>query len=78
MTTEEAMQILNEAVITEPSIKSYNYISAKDINEAIQQLLLELEIKEEKIKKLENARNKKRVYVKNENRTSFIFADVNC
>lgn len=77
MTTEEAMQILNEAVITEPSIKSYSYISAEDINAAIQQILLELEIKEEKIKKLENTKNNKKVYVKNKNRTSFVFADVN-
>ena len=60
MTTEEAFQILNEAVITEPSIKSYNYISADDINEAIQQLMLELERKEATI----NSLKKKKKYKK--------------
>ena len=75
MTTEEAFQILNEAVITEPSIKSYNYISADDINEAIQQLMLELERKEATINSLKKTRNIKRVYVKNS--ASFAVANIN-
>ena len=75
MTAEEAFQILNEAVITEPSIKSYNYISADDINEAIQQLMLELERKEATINSLKKTRNIKRVYVKNS--ASFAFANIN-
>ena len=39
MSIEEAENILNEAVITEPSISSYTYISADEINEAINKIL---------------------------------------
>ena len=35
MSIEEATEILNNAVITEPSIKSYTYISAEEINLAL-------------------------------------------
>ena len=41
MSIEEAENILNEAVITEPSISSYTYISAEEINEAINKILEE-------------------------------------
>ena len=46
---EEAKEILNEAVIVEPSIQGYIYISAEDINQAIDILLNALEEKENKI-----------------------------
>ena len=46
MSIEEATEILNNAVITEPSIKSYTYISAEEINLAIQKLMIELEEKQ--------------------------------
>lgn len=49
MDIEEAKEILNEAVISEPSIKSYLYISAEEINQAIGTLLKTLEEKENKI-----------------------------
>lgn len=52
MGVEEATEILGEAVITEPSIKSYVYISAGEINQAIAIVLQELERKEEKIREL--------------------------
>lgn len=52
MDIEKATEILEDAVITEPSIKSYAYISAEDINEAINMLLKELQHKEEIIKDL--------------------------
>ena len=53
MSIEEAKEILNEAVITEPSVKSYNYISADEINLAIEKVINELENKENRIKELE-------------------------
>lgn len=64
MSIEEATEILNNAVITEPSIKSYIYISAEEINLAIEKLISELENKEQEIKKLREDKNKnqKRVY----------------
>lgn len=62
MSIEEATEILNNAVITEPSIKSYIYISAEEINSAIEKLISELENKEQEIKKLKEDKNKKRVY----------------
>ena len=52
MSIEEATEILNNAVIIEPSIKSYTYISAEEINLAIQKLMIELEEKQQEIKKL--------------------------
>lgn len=52
MNIEEATEILEEAVITEPSIKSFVYISANEINEAIGVILQELQRKDEKIKAL--------------------------
>ena len=53
MSIEEAEYVLSEAIITEPSIMSYTYISAEEINEAID-IILENKLKEEtKIKELE-------------------------
>ena len=52
MNIEEAYSILNEIVITEPCIHSSMYISAENINSAIQTLLSELYKKDEKIKEL--------------------------
>lgn len=53
MSTEEAEFILNEAVIKEPSICSYVYISAEEINQAIQTILEERVREQKKIKELE-------------------------
>lgn len=53
MSIEEAENILNEAVITEPSISSYTYISADEINEAINKILEEKLKSQNKIKELE-------------------------
>lgn len=52
MDIEKAKEILNESVISEPSIKSYMYISAKDINQAIEIILKKLEEKEIEIETL--------------------------
>lgn len=52
MNIEEAKEILNEAVINEPSINSYMYISAEDINNAIGVLIQTLEEKEHEINEL--------------------------
>ena len=49
---EQATYILSEAVIEEPSIKSYEYIGADEINKAVAVLLEELEKREQKIKEL--------------------------
>lgn len=54
MSIEEAEYILNEAVISEPSISSYTYISAEEINKAINIILEERFLEHEKIKELEN------------------------
>ncbi|MGN1301938.1 MAG: hypothetical protein ACI4U9_05420 [Clostridia bacterium] len=54
---EEATEVLSEAIITEPSIKSYVYISAGEINEAIDVILRELQKKEETIKQLNDILN---------------------
>ena len=54
MSIEEAEYILNEAVISEPSISSYTYISAEEINQAINIILEERFLEKEKIKELEN------------------------
>lgn len=54
MSIEEAENILNEAVITEPSISSYTYISADEINEAINKILEEKLKSQNRIKELEN------------------------
>ena len=53
MSIEEAENILNEAVITEPSISSYTYISADEINEAIDKILEEKLKSQNRIKELE-------------------------
>ena len=53
MSIEEAEYILNEAVINEPSINSYTYISADEINLAIDKILEERIKSENKIKELE-------------------------
>ena len=52
MDIEQATYILSEAVIEEPSIKSYEYIGADEINKAVAVLLEELEKREQKIKEL--------------------------
>ncbi len=52
MDIEDAREILNEAIISEPSTKSYIYISADDINMAIQKVLKTLQEKEAEIEKL--------------------------
>ena len=52
MDIEQATYILSEAVIEEPSIKSYEYIGADEINKAVEVLLQELERREQKIKEL--------------------------
>ena len=54
MSIEEAEYILNEAVIIQPSISSYTYISAEEINTAINTLLESRYIEKEEIKELEN------------------------
>lgn len=54
MSIEEAENILNEAVITEPSISSYTYISADEINEAINKILEEKLKSQNRIKELEH------------------------
>ena len=54
MSIEQAESILNEAVISEPSISSYTYISAEEINEAINIILEDRFLEKEKIKELEN------------------------
>lgn len=58
MSIEEAEYILNEAVISEPSISSYTYISAEEINQAINIILEERFLEKEKIKELENSYSK--------------------
>ena len=54
MSIEEAEYILNEAVISEPSINGYTYISAEEINKAINKMLEERIREEKRIKELEN------------------------
>ena len=56
MNIESAKEILNEVVITEPSIKGYTYISAEDINYAINIVLKSLDEKEKEIAKLNRIR----------------------
>lgn len=58
MSIEEATEILNSVVITEPSIKSYTYISAEEINLAIQKLMIELEKNQQEIENLKKEKNK--------------------
>lgn len=53
MNIKEAEYILNEAVIDYPSVRSYNYISAEEINTAIEKILEELSIERIHIKQLE-------------------------
>lgn len=53
MSIEEAEYILNEVVITQPSINGYTYISAEEINGAINKLLEEKVKDEKRIKELE-------------------------
>lgn len=64
MSIEEAKEILNEAVITEPSIKSYNYISADEINMAIEKVIIEIEKKEQELKELKKGKSQKRYYAR--------------
>ena len=71
MSIEEAEDILNEAVISEPSIKSYTYISAEEINIAINRILEECMNERVKIKELEleieKERNKLEEIIKEKN-----------
>lgn len=71
MSIEEAEYILNEAVISEPSISSYTYISAEEINEAINAILKERFIEQERIKELENK------YIKEINKLNKIINEKN-
>lgn len=64
MSIEEAKEILNEAVITEPSIKSYNYISADKINMAIEKIIIEIDKKDQELKELKEGKSKTRYYAK--------------
>ena len=50
MSTEEAEEILNEVIIEKPSVNSYTYISAKEINQAIN-IILEERLNEQKREK---------------------------
>lgn len=85
MNIKEAEYILNEVVIDYPSVRSYNYISAEEINTAIEKVLeemskeriqikqLEEEIKEEKAKFEEIIRKKEIEELKNKkSKTSYI------
>lgn len=71
MSIEEAEYILNEAVISEPSISSYTYISAEEINQAINVILEERFVEQEKIKELENK------YIKEINKLTNIINEKN-
>ena len=64
MSIEEAKEILNEAIITEPSIKSYSYISADEINNAIEKIIIEIEKKEQELEKLRKGKSQKRYYAR--------------
>lgn len=55
MSIEEAEYILNEAVIEEPSVSSYTYISAEEINGAINKILEERLNDKIKIQELEES-----------------------
>ena len=55
MSIEEAEYILNEAVIEEPSVSSYTYISAEEINGAINKILEERLNDKIKIQELEKS-----------------------
>lgn len=54
MRIEEAEFILNETIISEPSVKGYIYISAEEINEAINKMLEDRIREKKKIQELEN------------------------
>jgi len=71
MSIEEAEDILNEAVISQPSISSYTYISAEEINRAINIILEERFMEKEKIKELEQN------YIKEINRLNNIINEKN-
>lgn len=53
MNIKEAENILNEVVIDYPSVRSYNYISAEEINIAIEKVLEEISKERMQIKQLE-------------------------
>lgn len=53
MNIKEAEYILNEVVIDYPSVRSYNYISAEEINTAIEKVLEEMSKERMQIKQLE-------------------------
>lgn len=53
MSIEEAEFILNNAVIEQPSISSYTYISTEEINIAIERLLEELILKRQEVELLQ-------------------------
>lgn len=64
MNIEKAKEILNEVVITEPSIKSYNYISANEINMAIERIIIEIEKKDKELKKIKEEKSKTKYYAR--------------
>lgn len=53
MNIKDAEYILNEVVIDYPSVRSYNYISAEEINTAIEIVLEEISKERRIIKQLE-------------------------
>ena len=65
MSIEEAEYILNEAVIDHPSIRGYNYISAEDINAAIEKILEEKMKEKIKLEELEKEIIEERNNLKN-------------
>ena len=66
MKLEEAKEILNDVVITQPSIAGYEYIEAIQINEAIQTVLKEVYLKEKEIKVVKRQKEKEIIEYKKE------------
>lgn len=75
MDIQRATYILSEAVIDKPSIRSYEYIGAEEINMAVEVLLEELEKKEQKIKEL-NSLLYEQMNTKSESRVSDILKKI--
>lgn len=65
MGIEEAEYILNEVVIDHPSIRGYNYISAEEINAAIEKILEEKTKEKIKLRELEEKIIQERNRLKN-------------
>lgn len=66
MKLEEAKEILNDVVITEPSIGGYEYIEPLQINEAIQVVLEEVYLKEQELKKIKRQKDREMMEYKKE------------